>query len=269
MACDALDFPHFFGAHPNHQNAIDLFKGEWSTRLPDASGMIASTGPARHCEDYRVTWAARELQGFGGKTILELGPLEGGHAYMLEQLDAAEILSVEANARAYLKCLILKEAFGLLRARFLLGDFIPFLRATRAVYDVGFACGVLYHQSNPIELIQLLANRCDSVFVWTHFHDATYLAKNSKAASCFEPPRESSVGGFTHTLFPRRYDTARNWGGFCGGGGPTACWLTQTTILAAFEYFGFSVGRTIVEENPNGPAFMFVAKRRKPLGHRT
>jgi hypothetical protein len=260
------DFPHFFGAHPSLQNAIDLFKGEWSTRLPDDSGLVASTGPARHCEDYRVSWAARELQGFSGKMILELGPLEGGHAYMLEQLGADEIVSVEANSRAYLKCLILKEAFGLARSRFLLGDFMPFLRASRAQYDVGFACGVLYHQPEPVELIQLLATRCESVFVWTHFHDSAYLATNSKAAACFDASRASVVGGFEHTLFPRRYDSARSWKGFCGGGESSACWLSQTTILAAFEYFGFSVGRTVVEENPNGPAIMFTAKRRKPLG---
>ena len=138
------DFPNFFNSPPSPQNAFDLFKGEWSTRLPDACGWTASTGPARLCEDYRVHWAAEQLGGFAGKRVLELGPLEGGHAYMLEQLGAASVFSLEASSRAFLKCLVLKEAFGLTRTRFLLGDFMPYLHTTADEFDVIFACGVLY-----------------------------------------------------------------------------------------------------------------------------
>ncbi len=35
--------------------------------------------------------------------ILELGPLEGAHTYQLR------ILAIEANAEAFLKCLVVKE----------------------------------------------------------------------------------------------------------------------------------------------------------------
>lgn len=79
------EFPQFFGVSPSQQNALDLFKDEWSTRLPDACGLVASTGPMRGCEDYRIEWFERIVGGFSGKRVLELGPLEEGHSYMLEK----------------------------------------------------------------------------------------------------------------------------------------------------------------------------------------
>ena len=47
-----------------------------------------------------------------GKTVLELGPLEGAHTYQLHQR-GANIVAVEASKQAYLKCLITKEIVGL------------------------------------------------------------------------------------------------------------------------------------------------------------
>jgi hypothetical protein len=256
------DFPEFFGVAPSPQNALDLFKGEWSTRLPDACGLVASTGPMRGCEDYRVNWFEPLVGGYAGKRVLELGPLEGGHAYMLEQKGAASVLSIEANPRSYLKCLVLKEVFRMQRTQFLLGDFLPYLRSTQEHFSVGFACGVLYHLLNPVELIQLLAKTCDSVFVWTHCYDAAFLQTHPELGQYFAPHTETAtVGGFTHQLHRKTYANARDWKGFCGGGAGDACWLTRETILAAFQHFGFRVVSSVDEQNPNGPALLLAVTR--------
>jgi len=180
---------------------------------------------------------------------------------MLEHMGAAEVVSVEANARAYLKCLVLKEAFGLSRTRFLLGDFRPFLRDAAPEYDVGFACGVLYHQANPVELIQLLTARVRAVFGWSHFHDPAYLAAHPAAALAFAPGRTAEVGGFVHTLHRRTYGSAVQWKGFCGGGSDDACWLSRADLVGAFAHFGFTITASVVEDNPNGPALLFTAVR--------
>ena len=70
--------------------------------------------------DSRVPLAARFLGSNGrldGVDILELGPLEAGHTYALAQL-GANITAVEANAEAYLKCLLVKELLGIDKAKF-------------------------------------------------------------------------------------------------------------------------------------------------------
>src|SRR4051812_13767850 len=97
---------------PTPQTALDIFKGEWASRLPPPLDSTHA-GSGALFEDPRINWAAERLRGLEGKTILDLGPLEGGHPYMFERMGAAEILGIESNPRAFLKCLITKELLGL------------------------------------------------------------------------------------------------------------------------------------------------------------
>lgn len=261
------DFPSFFGVAPSPQNAFDLFKGEWSTRLPDACGWVASTGPVRACEDYRIEWLERRIGSFAGLRVLELGPLEGGHTYMLDRKGAAEITAVEANPRAFLKCLVMKEVFGLTRAKFVLGDFVPYLHASSERFDLGLASGVLYHQQNPVGLLELLAPRCNRLFLWTHFYDASYAATHEEMARTFHPePETATVAGYRHTLHRKGYGQATEWKGFCGGGASDSCWLSRADILGALEHVGYRI-LDIFEENtnPNGPSMLVAAERNQEV----
>ena len=90
---------------------------------------------------------------YKGISVLELGPLEGGHAYMLEKAGVGSVLSIEANTRAFLKCLISKEIFGLNKCHFLLGDFTEYLNKLdeHIRFDLVFASGVLYHQCRQLK----------------------------------------------------------------------------------------------------------------------
>lgn len=258
-----VDFPTFFGVAPSPQNAFDLFKGEWSTRLPDACGWVASTGPVRACEDYRIEWLQQQIGSLAGLRVLELGPLEGGHTYMLHQKGAAEITSIEANPRAYLKCLVMKEVFGLDRAKFALGDFLPYLRSASEHYDLGLASGVLYHQRNPVELLEMLAPRCDRLFIWTHFYESRYMAAHPEIARYFEAaPETATVAGFSHRLYRKSYGEALNQKGFCGGGATDSCWLTRDEIFDALKHLGYRILNTLEENtNPNGPSILIAAAR--------
>jgi hypothetical protein len=162
-----------------------------------------------------------------------------------------------------LKCLVLKEIFQLQRARFLLGDFLPYLRATEESFDIGFACGVLYHLLDPVELIELLSRRCRSVFLWTHYYDPRHAAEHPEMGAQFEPevPRRVT-GGFSHTPHRRRYPAqVFEWKGFCGGGAPEACWLERGDITGALRHFGFRILGEVPEDNPNGPALLLAATR--------
>src|SRR5690349_16731792 len=113
----------FIKTAPHPQHALDIFEGEWLSALPSPltpcrAGKLPLFG------DPRIQWAVEQWGGVQGKRVIELGPLEGGHSWMLEQMGAAEVIAVEANTRAYLKCLTLKELTGMTRVRFLCGDSI-------------------------------------------------------------------------------------------------------------------------------------------------
>jgi Protein of unknown function (DUF1698) len=253
---------HYVTSAPSPQQALDIFKGEWASRLP-APFDACEAGALPLFGDPRLQWAVDRLGGVADRRVIELGPLEGGHTWMLEQLGAARITAVEASTRAFLKCLTVKELTGLRRADFLCGDSVAYLREARERFDVGIASGILYHLVNPIELIALLAARCDRIYLWTAYYDEARIRQRPKLAARFAGATQASHEGFAHALYRYRYQTALFRPGFSGGSAPHSHWLTRDTILAACRHFGFTHIDTAFEEpdHVNGPAFAFVASR--------
>lgn len=74
---------NYIKSAPNSQNALDIFKGEWASMFPGSVSLAAGTVPL--FEDNRVAWAIEKFNGVQSKHILEFGPLEAGHTYMLEK----------------------------------------------------------------------------------------------------------------------------------------------------------------------------------------
>jgi hypothetical protein len=260
------DFKHFFGVAPSDQNALDLFAGEWSSQPPAARPELKA-GATPLYDDPRIAWAHHRLMemgvegGIANRTVIELGPLEAGHTYLLDRLGAKSVTAVEANARAYLKCLVAKETFGMPRARFLLGDCLVHLRTTPDHYDVGIACGILYHLTNPVELLELLAQRCDSLFLWTVFYDPEFVAKNPVPGAKFSEALQMEHAGFKHTVHRFNYGPSLDWKGFCGGGDVYSYWMEKSAILAALEQFGFRDFRTEQHPNVHGSALLVAARK--------
>src|SRR5699024_4562235 len=100
---------HFVSTLPTDQTIIDIFQGEWSSAFPADSGLIAKPGFAQLFADHRIEFADAILGPLDGMSICELGPLEGGHTYMLHERGAGSIDAVEVNKDAFLKCLCVKE----------------------------------------------------------------------------------------------------------------------------------------------------------------
>lgn len=247
---------------PAAQNGIDLFRGEWSSKFPESYG-VDSGGWAGLFVDERITWALVGLASHGRSIVdahvLELGPSEAGHTTMLEQAGAASVTAIEANGRAYLKCLIVKELTRLKRSRFLLGDALRELETSDRRYDIGVASGVLYHQREPVRLLKLLTQKCRHLYLWTHYHDPRDLASRPQLAARFDRAMEQEVAGFRHAVHPYRYEEGMAWRGFSGGSNQRCAWLSRHDILAALRYFGFSKIITREEPNPHGSSMSIVA----------
>ena len=174
---------------------------------------------------------------------------------------AKSVTAVEANARAYLKCLIAKEIFGMPNAAFILGDCLEYLRTTDLTFDVGIACGILYHLTNPVELLELLARRCDSIFLWTVFYDAEFVAKNPVPGAKFSDVLEMKTAGYKHIVHRFNYGPSLDWKGFCGGGEVFSYWMEKEQIIGALRHFGFTDFRTEQHPNVHGSALMLAARK--------
>ncbi|MDX7953360.1 DUF1698 domain-containing protein [Lichenihabitans sp. Uapishka_5] len=241
---------------PSAQTAVDVFRDRWACDLHPLLG-VDGTGPnLLFTQDQRPRLAAQALgrADYQGMKILEIGPLEAAHTYILETMGAESVTTVEASAEAWLKCLIVKELLGLKRSTFLFGNALEFLANSSERFDLVFCSGVLYHMSDPARLIRAMADAADNCFVWTHVYN----------------PERHPVP-FTPTQVEREGIQLRYWSHtygqkeevFWGGVDQTAVWLTSQDMVRAFKASGLS-DVTIIEDqpnHPNGPAVMFMARR--------
>lgn len=257
------DLHNYVTAPPSPQTALDIFQGDWVSALPDGFARWTA-GNVPLFDDARIHWLVEQLGSVAGKSVLELGPLEAGHAHMLEKLGAARIVSVEANRLAYLKCLVMKEILEMKRTRFLCGDFVGYLHETEDRFDLCVASGVLYHMRNPAELLALIARAADRVMLWTHYYDEEAVRKRPELASRFGAPFEYSFGGFKHRLHPYSDgavplpDTF-----FRDGDTQYSYWMERDAILQFLNRIGFTTQHLGFEsqDHPNGPSFAVLAER--------
>jgi hypothetical protein len=246
---------------PSGKNAIQIFAGEWSSRLPPPYDEI--TGQVGLFDDHRIAWLSEVLGGFEGLKVLELGPLEAGHTTTVERGGAASIVAVESNLRAYLKCLIVKELLGLQRSRFLLGDFVAYLRENTDTYDLCVASGVLYHMQEPVEVLDLLSRTASTLFLWTHYYDEAVVREKPWGPVKFPSSEVCSFDGLEYTRYRYEYGDALKWQGFCGGTKSFSYWLKREDILNFLRRVGYTevtVGDDH-PDHPNGPAFTVIARK--------
>ena len=248
----------YCGEFPAPANAISIFAGEWASNVPNAGG-----GTAALFADSRLEEIITLCGGLDGKKCLELGPLEGGHTYMMWQRGAASILSIEANQRAFLKCLITKEIVGH-NGKVLLGDFVKYVEAADEKYDFVNMSGVLYHMVEPHRLIENVARLTDQVACWTHYFDPAVLAANELLRDRFSyTPQMVTAAGLEVSLHQQRYLEALQTLNFCGGKEEVSYWLPKADILGLFDASGFDVHvLNDTPTHPNGPCMNFYAIRR-------
>jgi hypothetical protein len=245
---------HFSSAAPSTQGTLGIFEDGWA----DSATLLGGGVPSGLYDDARIKWFLEVSQGLTGKSVLELGPLEGAHTWMLEQAGARSITAVESNARAYLKCLVVKEVMGMHRAGFLFGDFMEFLRQNDEHFEAALACGVLYHLRDPHTLFPLLRSRCEGpVLLWTHYWNPTIQGRNPHLAKRLTSVREATLSTgktvqFHRHDYERQVLSARFW----GGNATYSEWMDRPGLEAAIEAGGWRIAETAFDEpdHVNGPS---------------
>lgn len=246
---------------PSAQTAVDAVPG-WNSRFPHEYGVVA--GETIGFADPRILWAIERFGPIEGAQVLEIGPMEGAHTFLLHR-HGAEITAVEANKRAFLKCLITKEIVGLPKARFHLGDCTLFLEQNEKRYDFIVACGVLYHMREPLRFLEAVAARTDVLYLWTSYMDDTAVPASGPIAEGFSLTREiGELRGKAFTMYRRGYVGAHLNPEFCGGVYDDPRWMTRRSILDALETLGFGSIEIAHEATPHAyqPCFSVFARRK-------
>ncbi len=247
---------------PAHQNAIDALKG-WNSAFPKELGLEA--GDHHLYADDRIAWAIKTHGSIKNANILEVGPMEGMHTYMLNRQRPARIDAIEANRLCFLRCLVTRQILDIDRSIFRLGDIEHWLREHEETYDLGIASGVLYHMVDPAGLLELLALRCKSVFLWTHFFLDEAMPPGDVRRTPFSGKMEMrEIAGMKVRYYERGYQHANTNASFCGGMKDKHFWMHRDDILALLQRLGFTE-ITIRDENlthTGGPSFSLLANKR-------
>lgn len=254
-------FDQYTKAAPSHQNAIDALPG-WNSAFPPNLRLKAGRHPL--FADSRIVWALQQFGTIENKTVLEIGPLEAMHTYMLNSRHPAKIDAIEANQLCFLRCLVTKEILNLDRAQFYLGDALKWLEMHDERYDLAIASGVLYHMADPAAFLCHLANRSDSIFIWTHFFDEAAMPADDVRRTPFSGRvEERLVNGLKLRYYERGYLQANTDKSFCGGMKDKHYWMHRDDILTLLRALGFKDIKINSEQadHNGGPCFSLFARR--------
>ena len=214
---------------PSVQNVLDIFKGQWSCKIPIEN---TESGSGDFFKDDKRIPMWNSAYPVNNKTILELGPLEGAHTYQLENLGASSITSIEASRTNYLKCLIVRNLLKL-NVDLLHGDFREYLKTCDKKYDIILASGVLYHMTEPAQLLKDIARVTDNLFLSTQ-----YYSEDRHDIYKFEPKPikiDGKYKGYKHYYVNMDDDDL-----VLGGTRNYSVWMKKEDILNVLEDVGFS-----------------------------
>ncbi len=251
---------------PSNQTMTDIFQGLWLSAFPDE--YMVKAGSIRHFDflvEPRVQWVDSNLpNGLKGITVLELGPFEAYNTWQLEKLGAKSVVAIENNNLNFLKCLIVKEITGM-NSKFLYGDFLRYLENCSVQYDIVWTSGVLYHQTQPMKLIELISRVSNRIFIHTHYFDSEIIQKNPDLVDNFIEKKSivSEESGYHARLHFRSYTKDKTNPIFSGGADDYSYWMEKRDIFGFLQHLGFTKINIGIDDlnNPNGPGMFFLVER--------
>jgi SAM-dependent methyltransferase len=168
------------------------------------------------------------------RSILELGPLEGGHTFDLAQRPGViRVLAAEARAANIVRAKFVQELLEVRNVEFVEMNLENAELTAFGKFDAVFCSGVLYHLPEPWKLVAEIRRVTSKLFVWTHYvpeADADFVVGELRG-------QEHLEGGPNE---PR------------SGMSPKSLWLTLPSIIKLLKAAGFDSVRILANTPEKG-----------------
>jgi SAM-dependent methyltransferase len=148
------------------------------TQTFPAIGYTMDQNPVALCVKRLVN--ALYPHGLQGKTIIDVGCLEGGFATEFARMGMIAT-GVEVRESNYKNCLFVQDRVDLPNLNFIQGDAVDIAKFGQ--FDIFFVSGLLYHLDKPRDFLEDVARNCKKALIlWTHITHAEE-SEGSKAYS--------------------------------------------------------------------------------------
>ena len=177
------------------------------------------------------------------RTVLELGSLEGAHAFSLARR-VEHVTAIEGRIANLEKARLVQRLLGVDNVTFVEADLETAELERLGRFDALFCVGLLYHLPQPWTLIDRFSSVSDRVFLQTHYAATAEETRDGVPGRSYpEYGTSDPLSGLSHTSY----------------------WLTLQALNAQLEQNGYAVReleRSL--EHPNGPIVTLVAECSSP-----
>ena len=138
-------------------------------RIELANGIETTVAGVPPVDDIRTQLVVDACGGsLDGRTVVDLGCLEGGFTLAFAQGGATRALGIEARELSVQRCELARTLLGVENAEFVVADIKDEL-VRHDPFDVVFATGILYHVADPAGFLCTMRSACGHVaLVDTH-----------------------------------------------------------------------------------------------------
>ena len=138
-------------------------------RITLAPGIETTVAGVPPVDDIRTQLVVDACGGnLDGRSVVDLGCLEGGFTLAFAQRGAARALGIEARELSVQRCELARNLLGVENAEFVVADIKDEL-VRHDPFDVVFATGILYHVADPAGFLHTMRSACSHVaLVDTH-----------------------------------------------------------------------------------------------------
>ena len=213
-----------------------------NVRLADGTETFPSIGYTM--DQNPVTLCVKRLMhtlypdGFQGKTIIDVGCLEGGFATEFARMGMSAT-GVEVRESNYSNCLYVRDRVNLPNLKFVQGDAVDIAKFGK--FDVFFVSGLLYHLDKPRQFLEDVARNCGKALVlWTH---VTQSEKN-EASQTYGLSNLSENEGLQGRWYPEHDDIPvgeldqMKWASWDN---KSSFWIQKEYLLQLLKDIGFDL----------------------------
>jgi len=163
-------------------------------RISLAPGVETTVAGVPPVDDIRTQLVVDACGGsLEGRTVVDLGCLEGGFTLAFAQRGATHVVGIEARELSVQRCELARSLLGVDNATFVVADVKDELDR-HDPFDVVFATGILYHVADPAAFLRTMRSACGYVaLVDTHVarpdeatHDCSSMVTRTLHGATYE-----------------------------------------------------------------------------------